>query len=81
MQLAVGPSADRIGVAKPSETNPIRRRPEVMIARTAARMRAQLDHFSGTLAAGLCQPARRFVAEALPVSRGVGGSRPARACG
>jgi hypothetical protein len=28
-------------------------------------MRAHLDHFSGTLAAGLCQPARRFVAEAL----------------
>ena len=36
-----------------------------MIARTAARMRAHLDHFSGTLAAGLCLPARRFVAEAL----------------
>jgi len=36
-----------------------------MIARTAARMRAHLDHFSGTLSAGLCLPARRFVAEAL----------------
>jgi hypothetical protein len=28
-------------------------------------MRAHLEHFSGTLSAGLCQPARRFVAEAL----------------
>jgi hypothetical protein len=28
-------------------------------------MRAHLDHFSGTLSAGLCLPARRFVAEAL----------------
>jgi hypothetical protein len=36
-----------------------------MIARTAARMRAHLDHFSGTLSTGLCQAARRFVAEAL----------------
>ena len=36
-----------------------------MIARTAAKMRAHLDHFSGSLSAGLCQPARRFVAEAL----------------
>lgn len=36
-----------------------------MIARTAARMRAHLDHFSGSLSAGLCRPARRFVAEAL----------------
>ena len=36
-----------------------------MIARTAARMRAHLDHFSGTLSAGLCRPARRFVAEAM----------------
>lgn len=36
-----------------------------MIARTAARMRAHLEHFSGSLSAGLCQPARRFVAEAL----------------
>jgi hypothetical protein len=36
-----------------------------MMARTAARMRAHLEHFSATLAAGLCQPARRFVAEAL----------------
>ena len=65
LQLAARPSADRIGVAKASETNPIRRRPEAMIARTAAKMRAHLDHFSGSLSAGLCQPARRFVAEAL----------------
>ena len=36
-----------------------------MIARTAARMRAHLEHFSGSLSAGLCKPARRFVAEAL----------------
>ncbi len=36
-----------------------------MIARTAAKMRAHLDHFSGSLCAGLCKPARRFVAEAL----------------
>jgi hypothetical protein len=36
-----------------------------MIARTAAKMRAHLDHFSGTLSAGLCQAARRFVAEAM----------------
>ena len=36
-----------------------------MIARTAARMRAHLDHFSGSLSVGLCKPARRFVAEAL----------------
>ena len=36
-----------------------------MIARTAARMRAHLDHFSGSLSAGLCLPARRFVAQAL----------------
>jgi hypothetical protein len=28
-------------------------------------MRAHLDHFSGTLSTGLCQAARRFVAEAL----------------
>lgn len=65
MALEVRPSADRIGVAKPNETNPIRRRPEAMIARSAARMRAHLEHFSGTLSAGLCRPARRFVAEAL----------------
>ncbi len=36
-----------------------------MIARTAARMRAHLDHFSGSLSAGLGKPACRFVAEAL----------------
>ena len=36
-----------------------------MIARTAARMRAHLEHFSESLSAGLCKPARRFVAEAL----------------
>jgi hypothetical protein len=60
----VRPSADGIGVAKPNETNPVRRRPEAMMARSAARMRAHLDHFSGTLAAGLCRPARRFFGEA-----------------
>ena len=40
-----------------------------MIARTAAKMRAHLDHFSGltytSSSAGLCKPARRFVGEAL----------------
>jgi hypothetical protein len=36
-----------------------------MIARTAAKMRAHLDHFSGSLSAGLCKSARRFVGEAL----------------
>jgi hypothetical protein len=36
-----------------------------MIARTAAKMRAHLDHFSGSLSAGLCKSARRFVSEAL----------------
>ena len=36
-----------------------------MIARTASRMRAHLDEFSGRLSAGLSKPARRFVAEAL----------------
>ncbi len=36
-----------------------------MIARTAAKMRAHLDHFSGSLSAGLCRSARRFVAEAV----------------
>ena len=65
MRLAVRPSVDRIEVAKPSETNPIRRRPEPMMARTAAKMRAHLEHFSGTLSAGLGKPACRFVAEAL----------------
>jgi hypothetical protein len=64
LELEVRPSADGIGVAKPNETNPVRRRPEAMMARSAARMRAHLDHFSGTLAAGLCRPARRFFGEA-----------------
>ena len=36
-----------------------------MIARTATRMRAHLEDFSGSLSAGLCKSARRFVAEAL----------------
>jgi len=36
-----------------------------MIARTAAKMRAHLEHFSGSLSAGLCRPARRLVAEAV----------------
>ena len=36
-----------------------------MIARTAAKMRAHLDYFSGSLSAGLCKSARRFVGEAL----------------
>lgn len=36
-----------------------------MIARTAAKMRAHLDDFSGNVSAGLCKPARRFVGEAL----------------
>jgi len=36
-----------------------------MIVRTARRMRAHLDDFSGKLSAGLCKPARRFVGEAL----------------
>ncbi len=36
-----------------------------MIAQTAAKMRAHLDHFSGILSVGLCKPARRFVGEAL----------------
>jgi hypothetical protein len=36
-----------------------------MIAGTAAKMRAHLEHFSGSLSVGLCRPARRFVAEAL----------------
>ena len=52
LRLVARPSADRIGVAKPNETNPIRRRPEAMIARTAAKMRAHLDHFLGSLSAG-----------------------------
>jgi len=36
-----------------------------MIVRTARRMRAHLDDFSGKLSEGLCKPARRFVGEAL----------------
>ncbi len=36
-----------------------------MIVRTAAKMRAHLDDFSGKLSAGLSKPARRFVSEAL----------------
>ena len=36
-----------------------------MIVRTANRMRAHLDDFSGKLSAGLSKPARRFVSEAL----------------
>ena len=36
-----------------------------MIVRTAAKMRAHLDDFSGKLTAGLSKPARRFVSEAL----------------
>ena len=36
-----------------------------MIVRTASKMRAHLDDFSGKLSSGLSQPARRFVSEAL----------------
>ncbi|MEE8122825.1 MAG: hypothetical protein V3T93_01825 [Alphaproteobacteria bacterium] len=36
-----------------------------MIVRTASKMRAHLDDFSGKLSAGLSKPARRFVSEAL----------------
>ena len=36
-----------------------------MIARTARKMRAHLDDFSGKLSEGLGKPARRFVGEAL----------------
>ena len=36
-----------------------------MIARTATRMRAQLDAFSGTLSTAMCRAARRFVGEAV----------------
>lgn len=36
-----------------------------MIARTASKMRAHLEVFSGRLSAGLSKPARRFVFEAL----------------
>ncbi len=36
-----------------------------MIVRTASKMRAHLDDFSGKLSSGLSKPARRFVSEAL----------------
>ncbi len=36
-----------------------------MIVRTASKMRAHLDDFSGNLSSGLSKPARRFVSEAL----------------
>ncbi len=36
-----------------------------MIVRTASKMRAHLDDFSGRLSCGLSKPARRFVGEAL----------------
>jgi hypothetical protein len=36
-----------------------------MIGQTAAKTREHLQAFSGRLSAGLCKPARRFVAEAL----------------
>ncbi len=36
-----------------------------MIVRTASKMRAHLEDFSGKLSAGLSKPARRFVGEAL----------------
>ena len=36
-----------------------------MIVRTASKMRAYLDDFSGRLSSGLGKPARRFVSEAL----------------
>ena len=36
-----------------------------MIVRTASKMRAYLDDFSGRLSSGLSKPARRFVSEAL----------------
>jgi hypothetical protein len=36
-----------------------------MIVRTASKMRAHLDDFSGKLSAGLSKPARRFVSEVL----------------
>ncbi len=36
-----------------------------MIVRTASKMRAYLDDFSGKLSSGLSKPARRFVSEAL----------------
>lgn len=36
-----------------------------MIVRTASKMHAHLDDFSGRLSSGLSKPARRFVSEAL----------------
>ena len=36
-----------------------------MIAQTAHRLRAQMEHFSGNLSRGLSKPLRRFVVEAL----------------
>ncbi len=36
-----------------------------MIVRTAAKMRAHLDDFSGKLSSGLSKPAQRFVSETL----------------
>ena len=36
-----------------------------MIVRTASKMRAYLDDFSGRISSGLSKPARRFVSEAL----------------
>jgi len=36
-----------------------------MIAQTAHRLRAQMEHFSGNLSRGLSKPLRRFVGEAL----------------
>lgn len=36
-----------------------------MIAQTASRLRAQMEHFSGNLSRGLSKPLRRFVGEAL----------------
>ncbi len=36
-----------------------------MIGKTAAKMRAHLDQFSGRLSVGLSKPVRRFVAQAL----------------
>ncbi len=36
-----------------------------MIVRTASKIRAHLDEFSGKLCSGLSKPARRFVGEAL----------------
>jgi hypothetical protein len=50
-----------------------------MIAQTAARLRAQMEHFSGNLSRGLSKPLQRFVGEAL---QGIVGRRGSsrRAC-